>query len=403
MWKQLINFFITKPWITFILIFALFAKSLWFYYYFGLYAFSRKEYNTKFTGKTALIVPCFNEDLEKLDDTIKHALDCEGIDEYVFIDDGSKNDVASIFQKYHHPFYFANTPNKKLTFVQSPKNVGKRNAQALGFKQVSNDVKIFICMDSDTILQKNSITELLKPFNDKEIGGTTACILVRNEKKNLLTRAITSMYWSASKIWRQAPSSYDFVQVTNGQLSAYRKELIDDMLPNYLNQKFMGVTCTLSDDRYITHHIQTDYAKKVVYVDTAEVYTYIPETYIGAYKMFLRWKRGSWRESVLVLSRTMKKPLLVADVWANHTIQIMQTIVRIAIVIIAITYSPMVILHYFGVVIFLSLLFGYHMIWEKPSLLPYRIIYSLMNEIFFGWTHVVALFTIHKQGSWSTR
>ena len=38
------NFFISEWWIGFILFFALFAKSLWFFYYFGLYAFERKPY-----------------------------------------------------------------------------------------------------------------------------------------------------------------------------------------------------------------------------------------------------------------------------------------------------------------------------------------------------------------------
>ena len=71
-----------EVWITFILIFAIFAKSLWFFYYFGLYAIKPKEYNKEFTGRTALIVPCYNEDEDKLEDTIKHSLLADGIDEY---------------------------------------------------------------------------------------------------------------------------------------------------------------------------------------------------------------------------------------------------------------------------------------------------------------------------------
>jgi len=180
---------------------------------------------------------------------------------------------------------------------------------------VSKDIDVFICMDSDTILKNNSIINLLKPFNDSNVGGTTACVLVKNENENFLTKSISAMYWSASKIWRQAPNSYGFVQVTNGQLSAYRYNIIMDLLSKYISQTFMKTECTLSDDRYITHHIQTDYNKKIVYVNDAEVYTYIPNSFIKCYNMFVRWKKGSWRESILIL----KKKAMMSELKRENT------------------------------------------------------------------------------------
>jgi len=381
-------------WLNYILFFALFAKSLWFFYYFSLYAFRRKVYTKDYKGRTALIVPCYNEDVDKLEDTIKHALECDGIDEYYFIDDGSTNNTQEIFHKYR---------KTKINFIVLPKNVGKREAQKVGWEKASKITGVFVCMDSDTILQKDSVIKLLRPFEDMSVGSTTACILVRNKDKNIVTRAISSMYWSASKIWRNAPSTYDVLQTNNGQLSAYRASIIRDIIPRYVTQTFMGGHCAFSDDRYLTHHIQTDYNKKCMYVDDAEVHTYVPETMKQAYTMFLRWKLGAFRESFLVLKHFKKTPILIIDIWANHLVQFMQLIVRIAVIIISIFYSPIVILYYLFIVMIISLLYSFHMIWYSPKQVPFKLLYSLMNEFYFSWAFIWALITVKEQGKWATR
>ena len=392
------SFFTTGPWLFFLLFFAIFAKSLWFFYYFSLYVFKPKIYKDNYNGKTALIVPVYNEQPDKLSDTIENVMKADGLNEIIFVNDGSdKGDVLLTLHKLQK------SHNYGFKIVNLNNNVGKRQAQAEGIKAASEDTDVFVFMDSDTILQKDSITKLTKPMNDEEIGGTTACILVKNKDDNLLTKSISAMYWSASNIWRQGPSNLNFVQVTNGQLSCYRASIIKDIIQNYVSQDFLGVRCTLSDDRYLTHHIQTDYNKRIRYVKNSVVYTYVPNTIKGAYKMFLRWKRGSWRESVLVLKKTFKKPILIADIWANHLIQIMQTIVRVAVIILAITISPTILLYYIGIVILISLLYSFHMIVENIKEVPYKIIYSLGNEFIFSWTYLHALLTIKNQGKWGTR
>lgn len=389
------SFFSSNGWRAFLLFFALFAKSLWLFYYYCLYGIKKIKYTRKFKGKTALIVPTYNESPERLIDTINHAKRARGLDEIIFIDDGSDSDeVSNVLNKHC---------KGKCKKVILPWNVGKRKAQFEGVQKASKDVDVFVFMDSDTILQRNSVLELTKPMINKEIGGVTGCILVKNKDDNFLTKMLSAMYWSASNIWREAPSKLGFVQVTNGQLSCYRASIIRDILPKYVSQKFMGQECTLSDDRYLTHHIQTDYKKRIIYQKSAVVYTYVPNTFRSVYKMFLRWKRGSWRESILVLKRANKHPLLVADIWANHAVQIMQAIVRIGIIIIAIFITPNILLYYLIVISIISLLFGFHMIVENTRELGYRILYSIFSEIYFSWSYLHALLTIHRQGKWITR
>ena len=178
--------------------------------------------------------------------------------------------------------------------------------------------------------------------------------------------------------------------------------LIKKVLPDYLNQYFMGTKCTLSDDRYLTHNIQTRFGKRIIFADKSVCETYIPTKFRPMYKMFKRWRVGGLREGFLVLKQFKKHPLLVLDVWANNLIAFMQTSVRISVIITAFFY-PMVLLYYIIIISIISLMFSFHMIFNNIRELPYKIMYSLMNEVYFGWIYIHALFTIKQQGSWNTR
>ncbi len=392
----LVDLFTSTFWLSFLLFFSLFAKSLWFFYYFSLYVWTPDRKNKQsFNRKTALIVPVYNEEELRLKDTIINAKKCKGLNQLIFVNDGSTDkNVIKILKE--------NNYDRSYTIVDLKQNVGKRRAQKFGIEKADSDIDVFVFMDSDTILHENSVIELTRPMVNEAIGGATACILCRNKNDNILTKAISAMYWSASNIWRKAPSNLGFVQVTNGQLSCYRAKHIRDLMPKYINQKFLGKTCTLSDDRWLTHHIQLDFKKKIKYVSESVAETYVPNTIKGAYKMFLRWKQGSFREAFLIIPRFFEKPALVIDVWMNHLIGIMQTIVRIGIIILAF-YYPLILLYYLFVITLISLLYAFQMIIENTKEVPYKILYSILNEAIFGWVVIHALVRISNQGKWGTR
>lgn len=375
----------------FIIIFAVLGKSLWFVYYFSLYAYQENKRPRFFKGKAALIVPVYNEDEDKLTRTLKQAKKADWLYKIIFVNDGSTNNVFKVLK--------ANSEG--IEIVNLKKNQGKRRAQYAGIKK-AKDADVFVFMDSDTLLRKKSIVQLTKWMTKQEIGGATAQILVKNRKKNFLTRCLSSMYWSASNIWRKAPSNIGIQQVTNGQLSCYRAELVRKLMPEYIQQKFLGNYCTISDDRYLTHHIQTDFKKRLVYAETSLAYTYVPETFRGAYKMFKRWKLGSLRESILLLSRFKKAPILTLDVWLNHAVTFLQTIMRLIVIGLGIFY-PIIFLYYLLITVIISLLFAFHMIIQNTKEVIFKVLYSFLNEIYFGWVFIDALIHIREQGKWGTR
>jgi hyaluronan synthase len=390
----MISFLTSAGWLTFIIIFAIFAKALWFYYYFSLYAFKPKEYKEEYKGKVALIVPAYNEEAWVLKETIEHVNRVKGVDQIIFVNDGSdKNNVVETLMRYC---------DGKYDILNLTKNVGKRRAQYEAISKLSNDIEVVVFMDSDTLLQEDSIIELTRPMVDNDIGGTTACILVSNKNKNFLTKCVSAMYWTASNVWRKAPSNLGYIQVTNGQLSCYRKDLLLKIMPNYINQFFLGVKCRISDDRYITHYIQTQFNKKIIYTEKSIVFTHLPIKYYNTYKMMLRWKQGAIRESFLVLKQIKKHPVLVLDIWAGRIIYLFQVMIRLMVICLAFFY-PIVLLYYLFSIIVVSLMYSFDMIFSNTKELGYRLVYSVMNEFYFSWTELHAYFTIRNQGTWATR
>lgn len=385
---------ISMGWITFLVFFALFAKSLWFVYYFSLYAFREHKYRKAFEGKINVIMPVYNEAADKLEDTLRNLKEAKGVSKYIFLNDGSTNpDVHKTLKKMDTGWY---------TYINLKKNVGKRRAQIEGVKHADEDADVFVFMDSDTIVLPNSIQELVKPMRDKRVGGVTSQVLVRNKDDNWVTKSMSAMFWSSTNIWRKAQIMHDFVQVTNGALSCYRAELIRKMADEYISQTFMGVNCTMSDDRWLTHHLQSDFGKKVLYAEKSISYTYLPNTIKGTFKMMERWKKGALRESILSVKRFTATPKLVLDIWWNQLATILQMVVRLLILILAI-WHPMLIVYYLGMVALVGLFYGFEFIFENRKELGWRIMYSLMNEIFFSWTLLAAIVHIRRQGTWSTR
>jgi hyaluronan synthase len=377
-----------------VLVSALIAKFLWFMYYFSLYTFPSDEYKEEYKVKTALVVPIYNEDPEHLKNAIESIKNADGLDYVYLVNDGSnKVDIGAIVKPY---------VNEKYIYVDLPKNVGKREAQYYGIIGIPDDVEVVVFMDSDTIIEKNSITELVKPLINPEIGGVSGQVLVKNSNDNFVTKCTSAMMWSGSNIWKQASSNMGFIQVTSGALGCYRLKYINALLPNYINQYFLGTKCSMSDDRWITHHIQTDIGKRVIYQKSAIAYTYVPTTFKATYKMLLRWKMGALRETLLILARFRSRPMLVTDVWLNFISLLSQLILRI-ILYITIIFQPYIIFIYVLGIVFMSGLFSLHMLFENRKEFKYRIYYSILNEIYYWLVFPEAILKIRHQSRWTTR
>jgi hyaluronan synthase/N-acetylglucosaminyltransferase len=260
---------------------------------------------------------------------------------------------------------------------------------------------IIVTIDSDTIVDKDAIVELIKPFNDPRVGATTGNVRALNRDFNLLTKMIDARYLSAFNFERNALSSFGIVTCCSGVLSAYRRSLIDNLKDKYISQMFLKKLCTYGDDRHLTNLVlQQKY--KVVYVRSAIACTEVPYHFKAYVKQQLRWKKSFIREAVITFSYSYKTNfLLFLETLYNLVIPFFSLIARVIIVALAITF-PITILPIGLSIVIIAFLRNILLFIEEGRVALYLIPYAFIHELVLYWLYWYALFTL-KDTRWGTR
>jgi len=208
----------------------------------------------------------------------------------ISIDDGSKDDTWEWMKKAKEQL------GDRLAIYQQPENKGKRHALYRGFHLATGDV--FITVDSDSIVKKDTLRNMASPFvNNDECGAVAGNVRVLNNKKALIPKMLNVSFAFSFEFVRSAQSVLGSVLCTPGALAAYRKDAVLNCLPEWINQTFNGQPSDIGEDRAMTNMILKQ-GYKVLFQRNAFVYTNIPERYKNLYKMFIRWERSNVRENI---------------------------------------------------------------------------------------------------------
>ncbi len=206
------------------------------------------------------------------------------------IDDGSKDDTWKWMQEAKKQL------GDRVSICQQPKNMGKRHALYRGFNEGTGEV--FVTVDSDSIVKKDTLRNLVSPFvTNKKCGAVAGNIRVLNNEKALLPKMLDVSFVLSFEFVRSAESSLNSVLCTPGALAAYRSEAVFACLPEWINQTFMGQASDIGEDRAMTNMILKQ-GYHVLFQRNAYAYTNVPEQYEGLYKMFIRWGRSNVRENI---------------------------------------------------------------------------------------------------------
>ncbi|WP_394344430.1 glycosyltransferase [Aggregatimonas sangjinii] len=239
-----------------------------------------------------VIVPAYNEG-KQVYDTLMSLADSDFPHEklqLLSIDDGSKDDT------WHWMKEARRVLGDRVTIFQQPKNMGKRHALYRGFNDGTGEV--FVTVDSDSIVAKDTLRNLVSPFVANEnCGAVAGNIRVLNNKKALLPRMLDVSFVMSFEFVRSAESTLNSVLCTPGALAAYRRTAVFNCLEEWINQTFMGQPSDIGEDRAMTNMILKQ-GFHVLFQRNAFAYTNVPEKYKGLYKMFIRWGRSNVRENI---------------------------------------------------------------------------------------------------------
>ena len=291
-----------------------------------------------------------------------------------------------------------------ISLHEFPENRGKREALHLAVTQLlDDDVDFVVTIDSDTVLEPDALVRVVEPLLCPEIGASTGNVLLLNERQNLLTRMVGTYYWVGLNIYKQAQSVIRSVVCCSGCLAAYRASLLREVIDEFAGQRFLGQSCTHSEDRHLTNLVLKR-GYDVVYVAEAVSWTETPATVRGFLRQQRRWKRGYVRESIYTLTYAWRcKRLLFLQIllW-DLTAPFLSFGLRVALAVTIVTRPSLVLTTILPSWIMLLLV--------RYILVPIRarekvvglFVYMLFYECCLYWLNLWALFTV-KNRSWVTR
>lgn len=234
------------------------------------------QQNNNFT-KVSIIVPAYNEEINAIK-TIHNLLqqDYPNFD-IIFVDDGS---LDRTYQMINDEF----SNNSKVSINTKP-NGGKASALNFGINKTQSE--FVVCIDADTQLQTDAVSQLMKCFsietkNNQEIGAVAGNVKVGNES-TMLTKWQSIEYTTAQNFDRRAFDLINGISVVPGAIGGFRKEAIE------ISGGF--TTDTLAEDCDLTIRILRN-GYKVVNCVKAIAITEAPETLNEFMKQRFRWSYG---------------------------------------------------------------------------------------------------------------
>jgi hyaluronan synthase len=321
--------------------------------------------------------------------------------EILAVDDGSKDDTWYWMQQAKIKL------GDRLTIFQQPVNAGKRHALYRGFELGTGE--IFVTVDSDSIVKKDTLRNLVSPFVvDEKCGAVAGNVHVLNSKKAILPKMLNVSFVMSFEFMRSAESKLGSVLCTPGAAAAYRKTAVFACLDEWINQTFMGQPSDIGEDRAMTNMILKQ-GQHVLFQRNAYVLTNVPEEYTGLYKMFIRWSRSNVRENIAmakyVFTDFRKESKFGARLlWLNQSLKIVMAYPFMIFMFLFIAMHPLLFLSstLLGILIVSSfpVLFYAKRYNLSDSLWAYS--YSVFYTFSLFWITPYAIVTANKRG-WLTR
>ena len=289
-WKNDLNFFFASAsyWIGQI-IYSLFLMgiilSMSRMIFMGILAYFQTKKEKKlwavFKGipeglQVSIIVPAYNEEMNSIR-TVESLLgqDYPNID-IVFVDDGSKDNTFENVKK-------AFEANPKVKVFTKP-NGGKASALNFGISRTNSE--FIVCIDADTQLKTDAVTQLMNSFyldgKPSEVGAVAGNVKVGNEI-NMITKWQSIEYITSQNFDRRAFSLLNCITVIPGALGAFRRKAIIEA-GGFTTDTFAedcDLTMRLHKLGYIIEHC-----------NNAISYTEAPETIGQFLKQRCRWSFG---------------------------------------------------------------------------------------------------------------
>ena len=251
-----------------------------------------RPFRESFTGRVSVVMPVYNEDREVLEQAIRRVLaqSADLITEVIVVTDRREPDLPD-WLKTH----FGSDPRLRITTGSTP---GKRFSLRLGIELAREEIVVSI--ESDVMIREDSISELIKPFNDARIGGAIGDQEVHLPHRNAWTWLDFICEKVKYTLTYPAQGALKQVSVLSGRTVAYRRSAVTPLLDGLTMEYFLGRHCVSGDDGRLTS-LLLEAGWKTGFQSTSVVETLSPQSMRGLLRQRTRWNRNTCRRTLRAL------------------------------------------------------------------------------------------------------
>lgn len=245
-------------------------------------------------------------------------------------------------------------------------NAEQGKSRALNLALYNSDGKYIINLDSDGMLEKNALLNMVMRFeNNTDINCMTGAILTRPDKikeyKGFFSRLLRNLefmeYAQAFLAGRSYASELNSVYTLSGAFSAFRKSAV--------LKSWMYNTDTICEDTHITFQMRYLLHERIEVCEDALFFVDPIEDLNKLYTQRQRWQRGSLEVSKMFMDKDFKLRKLFSNISVktllyDHTFAFPRMIWYLALICLIVAgYSGKVVLMSTGIIFALYTLTGY--------------------------------------------
>lgn len=241
--------------------------------------------STDWQPGVTITIPMYNEG-EGIYRTVKSLLEQEYPKELlkiIVVDDCSTDDSYAWAKKAE-----ALAPDR-VTVMQNPENMGKRRGLIRAVQRA--ETEIIVSVDSDVVVAKDAIAQLMRRFTRPEIAAVGGRVHVLNKHENWLTKMQTIKYFFGYEYLKNVERYFSTVMCLSGCLTAYRREVLIELEPILEDRNLFGIPIKYGEDRFLTRQIVKKGYGTVLTMD-AICHTIAPNTLTKYFSQQLRWRRS---------------------------------------------------------------------------------------------------------------
>lgn len=213
---------------------------------------------TSYEPEVCLFVTAFNEKdyiTQKVENSFSLDYPKEKV-QYVWVTDGSDDGTPEMLMKY-----------KNLEVYHLPERRGKMHAMNRGMKFVKAPVVIF--SDTNTILSKQSIREIIAQFRNPEVGCVAGEKRIAGKKADAAAAAGEGMYWKYESWVKKMDAELNSAVGAVGELFAIRRELFQEVEPDTILDDFV-ISLRIAGEGYKIAYTPNAYAEETASLNVSE-------------------------------------------------------------------------------------------------------------------------------------